>query len=65
METVPNHPRPAEGRTESILSSEDFTVIAKLAETKDYKEWKAQHQKKREHQSEAQLESELIETLKT
>lgn len=65
METVPNHPRPAEGRTESILSSDDFTVIAELAETKDYKEWKAQHQQKREHQSEAQLEAELIETLKT
>ena len=65
METVPNHPRPTEGRTESILSSDDFTVIAKLKGTDLYEDWKAQHQKKREHQSEAQLEAELIETLKT
>ena len=65
METVPNHPRPTEGHTESILSSDDFTVIAKLKGTDLYEDWKAQHQKKREHQSEAQLEAELIETLKT
>lgn len=65
METVPNHPRPAEGRAESILSSDDCTVIAKLKGSDLHEEWKAQHQQKREHQSEAQLEAELIKTLKT
>ena len=65
METVPNHPRPAEGRTESILSSDDFTVIADRSKATGYDEWESQHKNKREHQSESQLESELIETLKT
>lgn len=55
METVPNHPRPAEGRTESILSSDDFTVIVKLKGSDLHEEWKAQQQQKREHQSEARL----------
>ena len=65
METVPNHPRPTEGRTESILSSDDFTVIADRSKATGYDEWESQHKNKREHQSESQLESELIETLKT
>lgn len=65
METVPNHPRPTEGHTESILSSDDFTVIAEIAEAKGYNEWEAQRKKKEDYQSEAQLEAELIETLKT
>ena len=39
METVPNHPRPAEGRTESILSSDDFTVIADRSKATGYDEW--------------------------
>ena len=64
METVPNHPRPAEGRTESILSSDDFTVIAEIAKAKGYNEWEAQRKQKEDYQSEAQLEAELIETLK-
>lgn len=65
VETVPNHPRPTEGRTESILSSDDFTVIADRSKATGYDEWESQHKNKREHQSEAQLEAELIETLKT
>lgn len=65
METVPSHPRPAQGCTERILSSDHFTVIGDRTKAPGYDEWAAEHEKRRDLQTEAQLENELISTLKT
>lgn len=64
METVPNHPRPAEGRTESILSSDTFTVLGDRIEAPNYDEWVKANENRNGLQTESQLEAELIDTLK-
>lgn len=63
METVPNQATLDEGSTESILSSDKFTVIGDRTKAKGYDKWLAEHENRRALQTEAQLENKLIETL--
>ena len=63
METVPDNPRPAEGFTERILSSDTFTVLGDRTEAPNYKDWVKANENRNGLQTEAQLEAELIDTL--
>lgn len=63
METVPDNPRPAEGFTERILSSDTFTVLGDRTEAPHYKDWVKANENRNGLQTEAQLEAELIDTL--
>lgn len=63
METVPDNPRPAEGFTERILSSDTFTVLGDRTEAPHYKDWVKAKENRNGLQTEAQLEAELIDTL--